>query len=347
MPPGVTTFDGRNEIDLWLIEDPDDPNQATSVSFPGKTIRIPQRSVVHADTGFKINTHTIHWHGIEPTPMNDGVGHTSFEVTGNWIYQFQPNTAGTYFYHCHKNTVLHFEMGLYGMLLIDPPNPNGPAAPLQPPYPNGGPGFAAANAPTIPGFNPAKFTIPYDVEAVWVPDEFDSRWHVLGHDAFMQACDANDPVNPNLFTQDGILNKFRPDIFLISGVVSVPTTLSPAGIPVGAAITDPRVAVTAKVGQTILIRLLNAGYTFQEYSLGLNATVIAQDGHPLGVPPFDQYSFPFVQPANKLFSLTTARRWDLVVKATKAGTFPFRVKFSDLTTGKPLHIAQTTITITP
>ena len=131
--------------------------------------------------GFQLNTHTIHWHGIEPTPMNDGVGHTSFEVTGNWIYQFQPNTAGTYFYHCHKNTVLHFEMGLYGLLIIDPPQ---------------GPTFASANAPTIPRFDPATFTVPFDVEAAWVPDEFDSHWHVLGHNAFMQACDANDPVEP-------------------------------------------------------------------------------------------------------------------------------------------------------
>ena len=347
MPPGITTFDGKNEIDLWLFEDPDDNNQATSVSFPGKTIRIPQGAVVHADTGFKLNTHTIHWHGIEPTPMNDGVGHTSFEVTGNWIYQFQPNTAGTYFYHCHKNTVLHFEMGLYGMLLIDPPNPNGPTAPLQPPYPNGGPGFAAANARIIRGFNRAKFTIPYDVEAVWVPDEFDSRWHELGHDAFMQACDANDPVNPRLFTQDGILNKFRPDIFLISGVVSVPTTFTQAGTPVGAVITDPRVAVTARVGQNILIRLLNAGYTNQEYTIGLNAAVIAQDGHPLGVPPFDQYSFSFLQGANKPFRLTTARRWDLVLAPNKPGVFPFKVKYIDLTNGKVLHLAQTTITVTP
>ena len=331
LPPGVFTFEGNNKIDLWLIEDPNAPDP--KATFPARTIRIPRGSVVHATAGFQFNTHTIHWHGIEPTPMNDGVGHTSFEVSGNWIYQFQPNTAGTYFYHCHKNTVLHFEMGLYGLLIIDPPQ---------------GPTFASANAPSIPRFDLSTFTVPFDVEAAWVPDEFDSHWHVLDHNAFMQACDPNDPVNPILFDHTGILNDFQPDIFLISGVVSVPASIDPGtGAPVGAPITDPAVAVTAQVGQNILIRLLNAGYTIQEYRLGIDATVIGEDGHPLGVPPVDQYSSPFLIRANTPFRLTTAMRWDLMVTPTVAGTFPFTVKYISLNNGQVFHIAQTTITVNP
>jgi hypothetical protein len=187
------------------------------------------------------------------------------------------------------------------------------------------------------------------VEAAWVPDEFDSHWHVLKqHDAFMQGCDPNDPVNPNLFTHDGILNDFQPDIFLISGVVSVPASIDPGtGAPVGAPITDPAVAVTAQVGQNILIRLLNAGYTIQEYRLGIDATVIGEDGHPLGVPPVDQYSSPFLIRANTPFRLTTAMRWDLMVTPTVAGTFPFTVKYMSLNNGQVFHIAQTTITVNP
>jgi hypothetical protein len=65
--------------------------------------------------------HTIHWHGIEPTPLNDGVGHCSAEFGSN-IYQWQPNFIGSYFYHCHRNTMQHFEFGLFGFLPIEPPD---------------------------------------------------------------------------------------------------------------------------------------------------------------------------------------------------------------------------------
>lgn len=83
----------------------------------------------------------------------------------------------------------------------------------------------------------------------------------------------------------------------------------------------------------------------QEYTLGIDATVIAQDGHPLGVPPVDQYSFPFVVRANTPFGLTAGRRWDLLVTPTVAGAFPFLVKYIDLNNGRVHHIAQTVITV--
>ena len=87
--------------------------------------------------------------------------------------------------------------------------------------------------------------MPIDVEAAWVPDEFDSHWHVLGHDAFMQACNSSDPAAAATFTHDGILNEFQPDIFLISGVVSVPVGIDTAtGATVGAVMADPPVAVS-------------------------------------------------------------------------------------------------------
>jgi FtsP/CotA-like multicopper oxidase with cupredoxin domain len=340
LPPSVTavTRAGKDKVTAWIIED---PNAANGKTFPSPIIRTVQGDVVWGVTGVSQNTHTIHWHGIEPTPGNDGVGHTSFEVSGNFIYQFATNTPGTYFYHCHKNTVLHFEMGLYGGLVVDPPHPGTrPDIPAAP-YPTGGPGFVSAFLPNFPGFVPGANVVPYDVEALWVPDEFDSLWHELGHNAFMQKTDANNPNAPANFTQDGILNNHIPDIFFITGVFPRVVSGDLNNLPITTAVitpstpTDPNtgppaaiVSPTVRVGQTLLVRLIHAGYSTLEARIGrpgdpVDATVIATDGHAFGIPGTeDQYSSPFVIPAGVLFRLTTARRLDLLFRPTAPGKFP-------------------------
>jgi hypothetical protein len=58
---------------------------------------------------------------MEPTPMNDGVGHCSMEI-GGYTYQWQPNFMGFYFLHCHRNTMQHFEYGLYSALIFEAPD---------------------------------------------------------------------------------------------------------------------------------------------------------------------------------------------------------------------------------
>ena len=336
------------KVPMWVIEDPDArdaphplPKDIFRRSFPSPTLHIPLNSVVDADVDCSGNTHTIHWHGIEPTPMNDGVGHLSFEVTGHFNYQFQPRQAGTFFYHCHKNTTLHFEMGLYGLLLIDPPDPAAPGVPVT--YRSGGPGFAAR-------FNPAAqsatdHVIRYDVEAFWVPDEIDSRWHKLNHDAFMQKCDSDDPVDADNFTRDGILNDIRPDIFVLTGVarrVRDATPFSAAENP----LFGPLVAPTVRAGQTLLARTLAASYAIAEFTLGIDVEVIAMDGHALGVPPFQQYSRPFVIPAGTPFNLTSARRFDLLIRPGSPGTIPVSIRYFNNINGRLLYTARTGITVT-
>ncbi|RJQ55779.1 MAG: hypothetical protein C4526_03255 [Nitrospiraceae bacterium] len=316
-------------VPMWIIEDPDDP--VNGRVFPSKTIRIPRGALVNALVGCEGGTHTIHWHGIEPTPMNDGVGKHSFEVDGNFVYQFQPREAGTYFYHCHKNTVLHFEMGLYGLLIIDPDVPGAP-------FTDGGPGFCAAFSPAT------NHVIPYDVEAFWVADEIDSRWHTLGHDDFMQECDPENPVDPANFTQDGFLNDFRPDIFVVTGIprrVNNPSPFSAADDP----LFGPLVAPALQAGQTLLARILNAGYTIQQFTLGIDAEVIAMDGHALGVPPFQQYSSPFRLPAGTPFRLTTAMRHDLIITPASPGIFPVTIEYFHSVSGRRLFTARTAITV--
>ena len=332
------TQSGLDRVDAWIIDDTEG-----LATFPSPIIRTVAGDMVHAPTSISLNTHTIHWHGIEPTPVNDGVGHTSFEVSGNFTYQFLTHQAGTFFYHCHKNTVLHFENGLYGLFVVDPPNPGtrpdiGPA-----PYVTGGAGFAAAFVPGYPGFVPGANVAAYDVEALWVVDEFDSIWHDFNHNEAMQNCDAGDPNNPVNFTQNGVLNDFIPDILFITGVIPEVVSGSPANPPIitapitPATPTDPAttppaslVSPTVRVGETLLVRLLNAGYTTQEYTLGLDAAVIATDGHAFGIPDSpEQYSAAFVIPAGTSFHLTTARRIDLLIRPTTPGTFLFTAHHYD------------------
>lgn len=305
---------GRPAINLpfWVIAEPG--GQRT---FPSEMIRVRQGQVVHAEVSNRQGSHTIHWHGIEPSPMNDGVGKTSFEIggviVGVYTYQWQAREAGTYFYHCHKNTPLHFENGLYGLLIVDPPT---------------GPGTAFQGGPA------------YDVEAFWVVDDFDPRWHFLPHMAFMGEINplGGDPnVRDSLFTytNDGFLNDFRAEYFAITGVPSIDDNTP---------ITDPRVAVTTSLGQTILIRFLNASYSLIKFTLEIDATIIAMDGRPLGKRPYGQYSYPINIKANTSIETTPARRFDLIVKPKTTGVF--QAKFEHYNPIRGNFIAQQLTTIT-
>jgi FtsP/CotA-like multicopper oxidase with cupredoxin domain len=151
-----------------------------NATFPSAAMRVRQGQIAH--TVLSVNmmmAHTIHHHGIEPNYLDDGVGHLSYDISGtSFTYQWRPMFAGTYFYHCHVNTVLHAEMGMYGALIVDPPE---------------GPGRLYSGGPS------------YDAEAFWVVDEIDSSWHTLPWDAGTCGGDVG-------------LNDLNPDYFVITGV---------------------------------------------------------------------------------------------------------------------------------
>jgi hypothetical protein len=215
----VPTWDAQQMV-FFAFRDPDgidngtDPDKAPFTgliinpkqgAWPAPTMRVPRGVIWQCETaGSGPPPHTIHWHGQEPTPMNDGVGHCSMEL-GHYVYQWQPNFIGSYFYHCHRNTVQHFEYGLYGFTIIDPPDAyfatqNNPAIPIG----AGRDGLfrTAANLTAFPQFgqdnfnplttadplgqfptDPHAFTVPYTTEALWVLDDRDIRWSNLAPDA--------------------------------------------------------------------------------------------------------------------------------------------------------------------
>jgi FtsP/CotA-like multicopper oxidase with cupredoxin domain len=177
-----TMWDGQ-VVPFWSFEDPIRGPRGT---FPAPTLRMRQGELVHTTLETRSGTHTIHHHGIEPTTVNDGAGHVSFEVNGTYTYQMQPTVSGTFLYHCHKNTVLHFEMGMYGFLIVDPPAVTPPA---NVPF---GSKQCFAGGPW------------YQAEAPWVFDDVDPRWHQMHFSA-------------GLCGEDVGLNRFEPKYFLVNG----------------------------------------------------------------------------------------------------------------------------------
>ena len=84
-------------LNFFLFEDNQLRAPFNRPVYPGPTTRVPRGAVFHAKVlSHGPPPHTIHWHGIEPTSINDGVGHCSMEI-GNYTYQWQPNFIGTLF----------------------------------------------------------------------------------------------------------------------------------------------------------------------------------------------------------------------------------------------------------
>ena len=251
----LPTWDGRKEIIFFTFTDDDNP--ATGMgTYPGPTVRVPRGVIFHCETSGKgPPPHTIHWHGIEPTPMNDGVGHCSMEI-GHYVYQFQPNFIGTYFYHCHRNTMQHFEFGLFGMVLVDPPDAYfATQVDVTIPIGCGRDGkrrtaASVADFPQFPGFNsnpvaapdpwtgdprlkfltdPHAMTVRYDVEALWVVSARDSVWSDLADNA-RQTYPVHGTipgVNDNFHTHAGDLvsagdffafNDYNADYWYVTGI---------------------------------------------------------------------------------------------------------------------------------
>ncbi|MBM4286226.1 MAG: hypothetical protein FJ128_13435 [Deltaproteobacteria bacterium] len=331
--------------------------------FPSQPIRIVEGQIFH---GKLHNTsiggqHTIHWHGLEPTGHNDGVGKLSMEVgSKGYEYQWVASAAGTYFYHCHRNTPLHFEMGMYGMLLIDPQNPRRVAgAPrLNPsrlrdeplaPYAFGGPGYVRRG----------NDIVRYDVEAIWVSDDVDPVWHEFSHNhGFADTGPAGIPdANGNdlgvkfedvaMHHPERSLHLFRPQYFVISGVPHPWTRLDvlPVALDPELAFLSP-IPARVQFDQTLLVRLLCASYGVCRYTFeGLDVEVIAMDGRVLGQTPHTRYSAPFKIAAGVPFELTAARRFDLLIRPTSSevGAHRVLVEFKDRITKVNWGIAETFI----
>lgn len=98
------------------------PGQPPSV--PGPELRVKVGDLVRITLRNTTDrAHSIHLHGITSLAQGmDGVPHTSQAVLPgqSFSYAFVATDAGTHMYHCHVETNLHLDMGMYGALIVEP-----------------------------------------------------------------------------------------------------------------------------------------------------------------------------------------------------------------------------------
>jgi len=118
--------------------------------------------------------HTIHLHGLDGDQANDGVPTTSASVPpmGSRTYLFTAPHAGTYHYHCHVDTVIHYARGMNGTIIVRPPS--------------GQLNLAWAGGPS------------FDEEVLWQLATIDTAWMSLS-----VSSSANARMRPNSFLLNG------------------------------------------------------------------------------------------------------------------------------------------------
>ena len=157
--------------------------------------------------------------------------------------------------------------------------------------PRGQPNRAYANTPA------------FDKEYTFVLSELDSNAHQVTYNHIYQ----NSPV----FNW----TRYQPDYFLINGK-AWPDTLK-----------DPADNIVATVGQTVLVRLINAGYMLHSmHSHGYHFTVIGTDGRALA------------QPYEKdTLDIAPGETYEILFHFNQAGRFMFHDHFEQDTTNNGVY----------
>jgi FtsP/CotA-like multicopper oxidase with cupredoxin domain len=101
-------------------------------SIPGPTLRVPQDSEIEVDVVNEGDMDaTVHWHGLRLDNRFDGTHETQapIPIGGSFTSRVTFPDPGVYWYHPHIREDYGQEMGLYGNVLVESPDPDywGPA----------------------------------------------------------------------------------------------------------------------------------------------------------------------------------------------------------------------------
>jgi FtsP/CotA-like multicopper oxidase with cupredoxin domain len=115
-PARVPLFDGR-PVDVWSYNG----------TVPGPILHVRLGDTLRATLENRLpQPTTIHWHGVRLPNAMDGVpGVTQPAVAPgeSFTYEFTPRDAGTFWFHPHLSASEQVERGLYGILIVDDPDP--------------------------------------------------------------------------------------------------------------------------------------------------------------------------------------------------------------------------------
>lgn len=122
---GFTSLGGQ-QVELWYFDlDSSNSGFQNNRFMPSVHLEPIEGELITLNFGnFSNMPHTIHLHGLDVDTLNDGVDTTSFliEPFDSFAYQFIAPHAGTYHYHCHIDTVMHYHRGMAGAIIVRPPD---------------------------------------------------------------------------------------------------------------------------------------------------------------------------------------------------------------------------------
>ncbi|MFC3674973.1 multicopper oxidase family protein [Ferrovibrio xuzhouensis] len=134
--PGEAARSGPREILLtvsaanrhfWTDAGPATGVLAYSDQVPGPVLRVKQGQPLRVTVRNRLDEDTtVHWHGIRLPNAMDGVpGLTQPPIRSGeqFVYEFSPPDAGTFWYHPHSNTLQQQGRGLAGALIVEEDSP--------------------------------------------------------------------------------------------------------------------------------------------------------------------------------------------------------------------------------
>ncbi|TYL39960.1 hypothetical protein CV102_03760 [Natronococcus pandeyae] len=106
------------EVWAWQADD-------LEPSVPGPIYRMTEGDTFELtyDNSEHDRPHTVHVHAVGKTWADDGAPVTNREHVGageSHTYTLHGDVPGTHVYHCHYQTHNHLDMGMYGILRVDP-----------------------------------------------------------------------------------------------------------------------------------------------------------------------------------------------------------------------------------